>query len=63
MTNEEQHIITTIWNDLVLRKKLENNPYSLSLSELTSLINNDYLNEQLCQAHAPSTVDQSIIVE
>ena len=63
MTNEEKHIITTIWNDLVLRKKLENNPYSLSRSELTSLESNDYLNEQLRYAQAPSTVDQSIIVE
>jgi len=63
MTDEEKHIITTIWNDLVLRKKLENNPYSLSRSELTSLESNDYLNEQLRYAQAPSTVDQSIIVE
>ena len=45
MTDEEQLIITTVWNDLVLREKLENNPYSLSHSELTSLKNNDYLNE------------------
>jgi len=57
MTDEEQLIITTVWNDLVLREKLENNPYSLSHSELTSLKNNDYLNEQLCHAQAPSTVD------
>jgi len=63
MTNEEKHIITTIWNDLVLRKKLENNPYSLSRSELTSLESNDYLNEHLCYAQAPSKVDQSIIVD
>jgi len=63
MTDEERHIITTIWNDLVLRKKLENNPYSLSHSELTSLQNNDYLNEQLCYTQATSTVDQSMIVE
>lgn len=63
MTDEEKHIITTIWNNLVLRKRLENNPYSLSRSELTSLESNDYLNEQLCYAQAPSTVDQSIIVE
>ena len=63
MIDEEKHIITTIWNDLVLRKKLENNPYSLSRSELTSLESNDYLNEQLCYVQAPSTVDQSIIVE
>jgi hypothetical protein len=63
MIDEEKHIITTIWNDLVLRKKLENNPYSLSRSELTSLESNDYLNEQLCYVQAPSTVEQSIIVE
>ena len=45
MTDEERNIITSVWNDMVLRKKLEDDPYSLTSGELYALENNDRLNE------------------
>jgi hypothetical protein len=47
MTNQERHIITSVWNDMTLRMKLDNNPYSLSQDELLALKNNDKLNSKL----------------
>lgn len=47
MTNKERNIITSVWNDMVLRKRLEDNPYSLTQDELGSLKNNDRLNAML----------------
>lgn len=47
MTQEERNIITSVWNEMVLRKRLEDDPYSLSQDELASLRNNDRLNEHI----------------
>lgn len=47
MTQEERNIITSVWNEMVLRKRLEDDPYSLSQDELASLRNNDRLNEHV----------------
>ena len=47
MTNQERHIITSVWNDMTLRMKLDDNPYSLSQDELMSLKNNDRFNYKL----------------
>ena len=47
MTEQERHIITSVWNDMTLRKKLEDNPYSLTYDELSALKNNDRLNIEL----------------
>ena len=47
MTDEERNIITSVWNDMVLRKKLEDDPYSLTREELCALENNDRLNEKI----------------
>ena len=47
MTDQERHIITSVWNDMTLRMKLDDNPYSLSQDELMSLNNNDRFNYKL----------------
>ena len=47
MTDEERNIITSVWNDTDLRKKLEDDPYSLTSEELYALENNDRLNEKI----------------
>jgi hypothetical protein len=47
MTNQERHIIISVWNDMTLRMKLDNDPYSLSQDELMSLKNNDRFNYKL----------------
>ena len=47
MTDREKDIIAVVWNDLVLRKKLENDPYSLSQRDLKLLQLNDAFNQRL----------------
>ena len=47
MTDQERNIITSVWNDMTLRMKLDNDPYSLSQDELMSLKNNDRFNYKL----------------
>ena len=37
----DKKLIDTIWNDMVLRKRFENNPYSLSCDELEILCNQE----------------------
>ena len=44
MTDQERNIIISIWDDMDLRQKLENSPYSLTQDELMALQNNDRLN-------------------
>ena len=43
MTKEDQNTIIAVWNDMVLRKRLDNDPYGLSQEELTALAANDEL--------------------
>ena len=47
MTDQERIIITSVWNDMALRKRLEDDPYSLTQDELMALQNNDRLNKKL----------------
>ena len=47
MTKEDQNTIIAIWNDMVLRKRLDNDPYGLSQEELTALAANDELQEMI----------------
>jgi hypothetical protein len=47
MTREEQNTITAVWNNLVLRRRLESDPYSLSEDELMALSANDQIREMI----------------
>ena len=49
MTDREKDIIAVVWNDLVLRKQLENDPYSLSKNDLKLLKLNDAFNTRLVE--------------
>ena len=49
MTYRDKDIIAVVWNDLVLRKKLETDPYSLSKSDLKLLELNDEFNHRLVE--------------
>ena len=49
MTDRDKNIIAVVWNDLVLRKKLETDPYSLSQSDLKLLELNDEFNQRLVE--------------
>ena len=44
---EDKKLIETIWNDMVLKKRFENNPYSLSLTEIQLLRNQEKFEEIL----------------
>ena len=44
---DDKKLIETIWNDMVLKKRFENNPYSLSRSEIQLLRNQEKFEEIL----------------
>ena len=41
----DKKLIETIWNDMVLRRRFDNNPYSLSCNELELLRNQEKFDE------------------
>ena len=61
MTQEERNTIISVWNDMVLRGRLEDDPYSLSQDELTSLQNNDRLNERINAMVWDSLVQRAVL--
>ena len=61
MTQEERNTIISVWNDMVLRKRLEDDPYSLTQDELTSLQNNDRLNEWINAMVWDSLVQRAVL--
>ena len=44
---DDKKLIEIIWNDMVLKKRFENNPYSLSRSEIKLLRNQKKFEEIL----------------
>lgn len=42
---DDKKLIETIWNDMVLKKRFENKPYSLSCSEIELLRNQEKFEE------------------
>ena len=42
---DEKKLIETIWNDMVLKKRFENSPYSLSRNEIELLRNQEKFEE------------------
>ena len=61
MTNQERNIIISIWDDMDLRQKLEDNPYSLTQDELMALQNNDQLNTKLKHLLADVLIKKALI--
>ena len=51
MTDREKDIIAVVWNDLVLRKQLEDDPYSLSKNDWKLLELNDSSNKKLIETN------------
>ena len=43
MTTTEKNTIITVWNNMVLRNRMENDPYRLTQEELSALKQNDEL--------------------
>tara|TARA_B100000768_G_scaffold180946_1_gene202292 strand:+ start:1363 stop:1560 length:198 start_codon:yes stop_codon:yes gene_type:complete len=61
MTDQERIIITSVWNDMVLRKRLEDDPYSLTQDELMALQNNDRLNKKLERLLQDTLIKKALI--
>ena len=61
MTDQERNIIISIWDDMDLRQKLEDNPYSLTQDELMALQNNDQLNTKLKHLLADVLIKKALI--
>ena len=61
MTDLERIIITSVWNDMGLRMKLEDDPYSLTQDELMALQNNDRLNDKLKRLLKDSLIQKALV--
>jgi hypothetical protein len=61
MTEHERIIITSVWNDMGLRMKLENDPYSLTQDELMALQNNDRLNDKLERLLKDALIQKALV--
>ena len=61
MTDQERNIIISIWDDMDLRQKLEDNPYSLTQDELMALQNNDRLNTKLKHLLTDALIKKALI--
>jgi len=47
MTENDRNIIVAVWNDMVLRNRLEHDPYSLTNQQLVALKSNDEINQKI----------------
>jgi hypothetical protein len=61
MTDQERIIITSVWNDMALRKRLEDDPYSLTQDELMALQSNDRLNKKLERLLQDTLIKKALI--
>ena len=61
MTDQERITITSVWNDMALRKRLEDDPYSLTQDELMALQNNDRLNKKLERLLQDTLIKKALI--
>jgi hypothetical protein len=61
MTDQERIIITSVWNDMGLHMKLENDPYSLTQDELMALHNNDLLNDKLERLLKDALIQKALV--
>ena len=61
MTDHERIIFTSVWNDIGLRMKLEDDPYSLTQDELMALQNNDRLNDKLKRLLKDALIQKALV--
>ena len=47
MKENDRNIIVSVWNDMVLRNRLEYDPYSLTSQQLIALKSNDKINQKI----------------
>ena len=57
MTENDRNIIVSVWNDMVLRNRLQHDPYSLTSQQLIALKSNDEINQKIALSSLELTLD------
>ena len=58
MTENDRNIIVSVWNDMVLRNRLEHDPYSLTSQQLIALKSNDEINQKIALSSLKQSLDE-----
>ena len=58
MTENDRNIIVAVWTDMVLRDRLEHNPYSLKNQQLVALKSNDEINQKIALSSLKPSLDE-----
>ena len=58
MTENDRNIIVSVWNDMVLRNRLEHDPYSLTSQQLIALKSNDEINQKIALSSRELSLDE-----
>ncbi len=58
MTENDRNIIVSVWNDMVLRNRLEHDPYSLTSQQLIALKSNDEINQKIALSSLEQSLDE-----
>ena len=58
MTENDHNIIVAVWNDMVLRDRLEHDPYSLTNQQLVALKSNDKINQKIALSSLKLSLDE-----
>ena len=58
MTENDRNIIVSVWNDMVLRTRLEHDPYSLTSQQLIALKSNDEINQKIALSSLELSLDE-----
>ena len=61
MTENDRNIIASVWNDMVLRNRLEHDPYSLTSQQLIALKSNDEINQKIALSSLELSLDAPAI--
>ena len=58
MTENDRNIIVSVWNDMVLRNRLEHDPYSLTSQQLIALRSNDEIKQKIALSLLELSLDE-----
>ena len=58
MTENDRNIIVSVWNDMVLRNRLQHDPYSLTSQQLIALKSNDEINQKIALSSLELSIDE-----
>ena len=61
MTENDRNIIVSVWNDMVLRNRLDHDPYSLTSEQLIALRSNDEINQKIALSSLELPLDAPAI--